>query len=132
MTNSTHSHARPDLSGKAVLIAEDEAMIALDLEMIIEDLGGQVVGPFANLSDLLAGLDSETFDLALLDVMLGRDEVFPAAEILAEQGVPFVFHTGNADRRDIFQRFPKAGVCSKPTSLPNLYEALVNAQAARN
>src|SRR5690349_12538547 len=39
----------PDhIRGRRILIAEDEAMIALDLETVLEDLGCEIIGPVAN------------------------------------------------------------------------------------
>ncbi len=38
------------------------------------------------------------FDVAILDVNLDGEEVFPVAEILAQRGLPFVFVTGYGER----------------------------------
>ena len=87
--------ADADLTGRIVLIVEDEAFIALDIEMMVEDFGGQVLGPFGHLDQALEAIENGGFDVALLDIMLGRDEVFPAAKLLQEKSLPFAFHSGH-------------------------------------
>ncbi|MCT8990578.1 response regulator [Chelativorans sp. SCAU2101] len=83
------------LSGIRVLVVEDEALVAMDLEMILEDLGCAVVGPVMRLdrAEALVKADVEA-DAAILDVNVGGLQVFPLAALLAERGVPIVFATG--------------------------------------
>jgi CheY-like chemotaxis protein len=82
--------------GTRVLVVEDEALVAMLLEDMIGDLGGTVVGPASRVSQALEiiGGAENGIDLAVLDVNLGGEEVFPVAAALAERGVPFVFSTG--------------------------------------
>ena len=83
------------LSGRRVLIVEDESLVAMLLETILEDMGCTPVGPAANIDDGLAMVaDSEHLDAALLDVNVAGRQVFPVAEALKARGVPFVFSTG--------------------------------------
>lgn len=88
---------RKRLSGMRVLVVEDEPLIALALEDVLEDLGCEVVGP-AHTLDEAAGLGrAAPLDGAILDVNLGRDKVFPVADILSKRSIPFVFTTGYGD-----------------------------------
>jgi CheY-like chemotaxis protein len=83
------------LSGRRVLIVEDESLVAMLIETILEDLGGEAVSPLASVEDALAFLeDRPSLDAALLDVNLAGRQVFPVAEALQASGVPFVFSTG--------------------------------------
>jgi DNA-binding response OmpR family regulator len=85
------------LSGIRVLVVEDEAVIALDLKAILEEAGATVIGPARTLlaaSELAASGDLAA---AILDVQLGDGTVFPVACMLADRGIPFLFHTGRAD-----------------------------------
>jgi len=83
------------LSGRHILVVEDEYMIATDLAQSLEDLGVSVLGPAASVSDALALVAREgPVDAAVLDINLGVEKVFPVADALHEQGVPFVFATG--------------------------------------
>lgn len=89
------------LGGVRVLVVEDEPMIALNLEEALEDAGASVsvVRGVATALSALDG-DGDGFDVALLDVNLGRGETCePIAMRLRELGVPFVLHSGDLDRR---------------------------------
>ena len=80
--------ARPD--GPAVLVVEDEFLIAMDLERLLERNGWRVLGPAATVQEALRLLDGEAPDVALLDVNLRGELVTPVAERLRARGVPFV------------------------------------------
>ena len=78
-----------------VLVVEDEALIALDIEIMLQSLGCVVVGPAATVAEALRVLVAEDApDAAILDVNLGHEQVFPVADRLVECQVPFVFLTG--------------------------------------
>jgi len=83
------------LTGRRILIVEDESLVAMLLETILEDMGCETVGPAATIDDAMAILDDGmAFDGALLDVNVAGREVFPVAAALKARGVPFVFSTG--------------------------------------
>ncbi len=83
------------LTGRRILIVEDESLVAMLLETILEDMGCETVGPAGTVDDAMAILDEGTaFDGALLDVNVAGREVFPVAAALKANGVPFVFSTG--------------------------------------
>src|SRR3712207_9118444 len=83
-----------DLQGVRVLVVEDEAAISLLLEDMLLDFGCEVIGPAARLSAALDAVERETVDLAILDVNVAGEPIYPVAETLARKGVPFVFSTG--------------------------------------
>ncbi len=83
------------LTGRRVLVVEDESLVAMLLETILEDMGCTPVGPVATVDEGLAMVAGEgTLDAALLDVNVAGREVFPIADALKARGVPFVFSTG--------------------------------------
>jgi len=83
------------LSGRRVLVVEDESLVAMLLETILEDMGCIPVGPASNIDDGLAmATGGEALDAALLDVNVAGRQVFPVAQALKDRGVPFVFSTG--------------------------------------
>ena len=83
------------LSGRRVLVVEDESLVAMLLETILEDMGCIPVGPASNIDDGLAmATGGEALDAALLDVNVAGRQVFPVAQALKNRGVPFVFSTG--------------------------------------
>ena len=83
------------LTGRRVLVVEDESLVAMLLETILEDMGCSPVGPVATVDEGLAMVAAETsLDAALLDVNVAGREVFPIAEALKARGVAFIFSTG--------------------------------------
>jgi PAS domain S-box-containing protein len=83
--------------GSRVLVVEDEGLVALQLQMDLEDWGYHVVGPGRNLEEGAALARNEDIDAALVDVRLGNQTSASIAEILLARGIPFVFATGYSD-----------------------------------
>src|SRR5690554_4544974 len=99
-----------DLDGFRVMVVEDEALIAMHLEDILEDMGLKVVGRFRAAEPALVFIDGAALDVAVLDVNLGGGTTsFPIAEKLAERQIPFLFLTGYGDSR-VGEQFPDAQV----------------------
>jgi CheY-like chemotaxis protein len=94
MTDPSPHSNEAGLAGLRVLLVEDEAMVALLIEDVLEELGCVTVGPAARVSAALDLIDAHPVDLAVLDVNLGGETVFPVADRLADRGVPFLFSTG--------------------------------------
>ncbi|OCW58616.1 response regulator [Hoeflea olei] len=79
----------------SVLIVEDESLIAINLEMILEDLGYAVIGPVMTLRDLDKMLSGDfRADAAILDVNIAGERIFPYARRLDQLGIPLVFASG--------------------------------------
>ena len=123
---STGADDAAGLSGRTILLVEDEALIAMDLEMTLEDAGAEVVGPVTSLEDAVAQAGTGAFDAAILDIDLRGEDVFPAAEALQGRGVPFVFHSGHGARAELLARFPDAGLIEKPASPEAVVAALTD------
>lgn len=83
-----------ELSGKQVMVVEDEMLVALLVEETLADAGCTVIGPFARVQDALAAAQHHQLDLALLDVNVAGETSFPIAQALEARGVPFLFVTG--------------------------------------
>jgi DNA-binding NtrC family response regulator len=84
-----------NIQGLRVLVVEDDSLICLLLEDMLLDLGCQVVGTAGHIKRAIELAQcEENVDVAILDVNLGGRQVFPAADILAKRGVPFLFATG--------------------------------------
>ncbi len=111
------------LRGRRVLVVEDEMMIAMLVEDMLADLGCVVVGPAHRLEDALEMVCVEPFDVALLDVNLAGQPVYPVADALRAKGVPAIFATGYADAelREIDRGSP---VLQKPFRASELAIAL--------
>lgn len=119
------------LHGRKILVVEDESLIALLIMDALEEAGACVVGPCYSLSECMKAAQTEGIDGAVLDVDLAGSDVFPAADVLRERGIPFVFHTGHADREELRARFGEVAVCRKPIDMEHLLQVLSRATAPR-
>lgn len=85
----------PSVSGWRVFIVEDETLVLFNLEDILQELDCVVAGQAMHLEQAQSLAETvERPDVAILDVNIGGQKVFPAAQILADRGVPIVFATG--------------------------------------
>lgn len=89
----------PQLSGRRVLIVEDEPMVAWLLQDILVDFGCTVVGPADCVEQALSMIEAQSVDLAVLDLNLRGQMSYPVADALAARNAPFVFTTGYARNR---------------------------------
>ena len=110
------------LNGRKVLLAEDEFVVAWHLETILEDAGATVA--IATTVDEAKTLARDGIDCAVLDVSLLDGEVFPAADILDERGIPFLFQSGHADIEGLKSRYPGTEALSKPAEAEVLVRTL--------
>jgi CheY-like chemotaxis protein len=77
-----------------VLIVEDEALIRMAFEETLTDLGHDVAGTADRIETAIELARSCECDVAILDVHLGGKPIFPAADLLAQRGIPFILTTG--------------------------------------
>jgi DNA-binding response OmpR family regulator len=82
-------------AGLRVLVVEDEALISLHLEDILEQLGCRVVGMAMSVEVAQQMVEAgEEFDVAILDVNLAGQPIYPIAQRLIARRRPFLFMTG--------------------------------------
>lgn len=109
-----------------VLIVEDEALLAMDIESMVEDAGHHVVGEAASLREVMALPSSLKPDLAFVDIQLdeGSSGIDVSASLRARwPDVAVVFVTANPKK--IPADFAGAhGVISKPFSRNSLLTAI--------
>ncbi|MGO9985035.1 MAG: response regulator [Rhodomicrobium sp.] len=115
------------LESARILIAEDNAILALDLMDLLGNAGAQIVGPAATLAKTLVLAKSATLTCAILDVNLGNELVFPAAQVLKERGIGMIFYTGCEDWEKLSQDWPDAQVLTKPAPLALLMRTVCGA-----
>ncbi|MEA3067819.1 MAG: hypothetical protein QOK41_1226 [Sphingomonadales bacterium] len=82
------------MRSRSILIVEDEPLIAMMLEDFLDSLGYTVRGTCDNVRCALEEVEKGGFDLAILDVNLKGENVWPVATRLRERNVPFVLATG--------------------------------------
>lgn len=103
-------------------MVEDEAVLAIDAAMILDDMGLSVVGPYATLDQGRASAEAEILDLAMLDINLRGEMSYPIADILNRRGIPIIFATGY-DKVDWDKPAPRIG---KPYSQRDIETALLS------
>jgi len=118
------AHSQPSLSGRRILVVEDEYFVADDLVQALTRLGAEVLGPVATREEAFELLSTgERIDLAVLDINLQDESVFPVADTLVEQGVPFLFATGY-DQTAIPAQYQQVPRWEKPFAPEALAQAL--------
>ena len=97
------------LAGQTILVAEDEALLSLDIETLLSDAGANVVTVEDQRQGLLAAI-SDRLTAAVLGDKLGDDSIGPILDCLARRSIPFLLTVGNGnhvqnwapfDRRDL-------------------------------
>lgn len=83
------------LSGRRVLVVEDELLVLLMIEDMLADLGCESVTVATTIEQALTLIDTQVFDAAMLDMNLNGDKSHSVAEALVARGVPFAYCTGN-------------------------------------
>jgi DNA-binding response OmpR family regulator len=86
----------PHTPQASVLVVEDEALIACDLQHLLESNGFRVIGPAASVATALDLIKAETPDIALLDVNLGGTTSFGLADALTARKCNVIFLTGHS------------------------------------
>lgn len=108
----------PEDQRPRLLLAEDEPLVAMDLENRLEDFGYRVVTTVDSLDGALQALEQGILpDIALLDANLQGESSVPAALELHRRGVPTVFITGY-DRID--------GLPAELANVPKLSKPLLD------
>lgn len=77
-----------------VLVVEDEALVAMLIEDVLDELGHEVVGLAGRLEEALALAQRVEADVAVVDLNLGGRHTYPVAEVLRRREIPFIFATG--------------------------------------
>ena len=108
----------------AVLLAEDEALIGLDLSDILEDAGYRVIGPVATAAEALHLLQRDDPQFAIIDVRLRDGPCTEVVRLLRQRGVPFVVHSGCQVDEPLATELGNAPWLIKPASPRDLLAAL--------
>jgi CheY-like chemotaxis protein len=106
-----------------VLVVEDEMTVAMLIEDIVGELAYEVAAVVPRLEDAMRLVDSDLFDVAMLDVHLNGKTVFPFAAELEKRQIPFLFATAYGPR-GIPAEFRDHPVLQKPFGPIELRQAL--------
>jgi DNA-binding NarL/FixJ family response regulator len=118
------------LSGKRVMIVEDEFLVAMELESELMDQGCVVIGPAGRAAPALALLEDEAPDAVLLDLNLDGETPTALAEALQRRHVPFIVVSGYGSRHQEPPILRDAPRLQKPVRQRELLAALARAMAA--
>ncbi len=111
---AARAHSMRDKStAPRLLLVEDELVVGVFMQELLEAIGYRSTEPIGRLSDALAAAQRERFRGAVLDMNLNGEIVYPLAELLAAQKVPFIFVTGYAPR-SVDARFTAVPILQKP------------------
>lgn len=113
------------LSGRRLLIVEDEMLLAMDLELLLEEQGCEVLRPANSIERALGLLETERPDAATLDMNLNGVSSAPVAAALQERNIPFVAVTGYSRHPDEDAAFRDAPIIKKPYDSRELVQTLV-------
>jgi CheY-like chemotaxis protein len=113
----------PRRASSRLLLVEDELMVGMFMQDLLKTLGYQSTNPIGRLSDAIAAASNERFAGAVLDMNLNGEFVYPLADLLTKQEVPFVFVTGYASN-SVDPRFSSVPILQKPVLQDELAGAL--------
>lgn len=114
------------LNGLKILVLEDNLVIAMDVELLLQDLGA-VVETVATANVALAKLAEFSPDVAVLDINLDEGTSLPVAEVLIARNIPFIFATGYSDPSMLPEGFAHILILPKPFETAALERALAQA-----
>src|SRR5215469_2226994 len=100
-------------AGPRLLLVEDELVVGMFMQEALESIGYRPTNPIGHLSEAVAAAKTERFLGAVLDMNLHGEIVYPLAELLTAQHVPFLFVTGYAPHT-IDARFSSIPILQKP------------------
>lgn len=109
--------------GLRVLVVEDEATVAMLIEDMLEELGCEIAASVASLSKAIDIAPVVDVDLAMLDVNVAGEMVFPVALLLQERQIPVLFSTGYG-MAGLPAEFSACPVLAKPFSQSELLAKL--------
>ncbi len=113
----------PSLSGRKVLVVEDETLVAMLVEDTLADAGATVIGPVATVAEALAILRDQRPGVAVLDLNLAGETSEPVADALKQMGIPFVVASGYG-AAGLPARHQDVPVLAKPYAPEDLTAAL--------
>ncbi|SJZ64249.1 response regulator [Consotaella salsifontis] len=117
------------LHGLRVVLVEDEALVAMQLEDMVMDFGCEVVGLAMRLNQALKMIETAAaIDVAILDVNLGGERVYPAASLLRQRGIPIIFATGYG-RSGVDEEWQSCPILQKPYTAKQLANELSGVRA---
>jgi ActR/RegA family two-component response regulator len=111
---------------KSILVLEDDAIIALDLEDTIARAEFRVASVISSCADTLEWLKRNTADIAIIDVLLRDGPCVEVAETLVAKSIPFVVFSGRVSLEEVDPVFLKGTWLQKPAASHQVVAALLS------
>jgi CheY-like chemotaxis protein len=119
---------RADLQGQKILIVEEQALVALDLQMALERAGAEVAVTRTT-AEALGRISEFEFTAGIIDWRPQSDTHRVVARALKQRNVPFLFYATNPPEDVTTVR--GAPILLKPSSPENIVQALALLTGAR-
>jgi DNA-binding response OmpR family regulator len=113
----------PALSGRSILLVEEEPVVALQLEEHFRRAGAKVYAA-SKLKDAVHLAEHPALSAAVVNLQLGSDSTRRVCGRLADLGVPFMIHT-RYDASEASQKWPSAPVLCKPADSRDILRMVV-------
>jgi len=108
-----------------VLVVEDNALIALNTEDMLREIGVVSVRVAGTVALALAAIEEGLPNFALLDVYLSGESAVEIAYRLIKEAVPFAFASGIGEAADVPAKFAQVRILRKPYTIDMLRAALL-------
>src|SRR6266513_2233506 len=109
-----------------VLIVEDEFFAALLLQEDLQAAGYVTLGPYRTLAEAIGAVETDRYDVAILDINLNGEMAFPVIDKLTHRGTPVILLSGY-EGRDLPEYLRSLPRISKPYDKTRLLKEIERA-----
>ena len=117
------------LTGRLILVCEDEPLIAIDIANAFTEAGARV-SCVRSLRDALAAVDDGALSAAVLDHALPDGDSSELCGRLKERNIPFVLHSGYSQVGGACSDGVQVGKPARPQVLVTTVEGLLRSRAS--
>ena len=110
------------MSGRSILVVEDEPLISLELSAVFEE-GGAKVFPARTVAEAVELVEQNSISAAVLDYGLGGEDLSTLCSRLRTHHIPFMFYTGYDD---VQGSHPETVIVQKPACGTTLLNAIAD------
>lgn len=108
---------------RRAFVVEDEYFVLLDIKEALARIGCETVHAAGSLNEAMESARNVEADFAVIDVNIKGEKVYPAAAILKERALPFIFCSGY-DHEHLAPEWADYPSIQKPFSVEELAAAL--------
>ena len=99
---------------RRAMVAEDSALVSLGLEFELRQQGIEIIGCASTVEQALVMAKTEVFEIAILDINLHGEMIFPVADLVLQRGIPIIFTTGYDPRQMLPPEYADTACLQKP------------------